>query len=144
VKLSLCSDGLRAGRLGFDSRQGQEISLFSTTSRLALGPTKSPIQWVPGVRQPRRTSDQSPPSSAKVKNCGTGPPLPLYITLAYLLGHRVYKISLFAIRGISFHISVCYHREECRSIYPRKGDCSSKLFILNTIQSGCSLCYIRS
>jgi hypothetical protein len=30
------SDGLRAGRLGFDYRQGQEIFLYSTVSKLAL------------------------------------------------------------------------------------------------------------
>jgi hypothetical protein len=38
----------RAGRPGFDSRQGQEIFLFATVSRPALGPTQPPIQSVPG------------------------------------------------------------------------------------------------
>jgi hypothetical protein len=43
-------------------------------SRTALGPTRPPIQWVPGalslgVKQPGREADQSPPSSAKVKEC---------------------------------------------------------------------------
>jgi hypothetical protein len=49
TSLSQYSDGLRAGRPGFDSRQDQEIFLFSTAIRLALGPTQSPIQWVPGA-----------------------------------------------------------------------------------------------
>jgi hypothetical protein len=40
AKLSRYSDGLRAERLGFDSRQGQEIVLSSTASRPDLG---SPI-----------------------------------------------------------------------------------------------------
>jgi hypothetical protein len=31
---------------GFDSRHGKEIFLFTTTSRLALGPTQPPIQWI--------------------------------------------------------------------------------------------------
>ena len=41
-------------------------------SRLALGPTHTPIQWVPGVisvgvKRPGWEVDHSPPSSAKVK-----------------------------------------------------------------------------
>jgi hypothetical protein len=42
------SDGLQAGRTGFDSRKRQNIFLYSTASRAALGPTQLPIQWVPG------------------------------------------------------------------------------------------------
>jgi hypothetical protein len=38
------SKGSRAGRPGFDYRQGKEIFLFSTASRLALGLTQTPIQ----------------------------------------------------------------------------------------------------
>jgi hypothetical protein len=58
------SDGLRAGRQGFDSRQGQEIFLFSTASRPALGPTQPPTQWVAGalslgVKRPGREADHS-------------------------------------------------------------------------------------
>jgi hypothetical protein len=52
---------------------GVEISLFTTASRTALGPTQPPIQWVPGalslgIKRPGREADQSPPSSAEVKN----------------------------------------------------------------------------
>jgi hypothetical protein len=36
------------GVLGFDSRQGLGIFLFTTASRTALGPTEPPIQRVPG------------------------------------------------------------------------------------------------
>jgi hypothetical protein len=46
------NDGLRAGRPGFDSRQGREILLFSTVSRPALGPTRPPIHWVLGTLFP--------------------------------------------------------------------------------------------
>jgi hypothetical protein len=41
---------------------------------MALGPTQSPIQWVPGalslrVKWPGREADHSPPSGAEVKEC---------------------------------------------------------------------------
>jgi hypothetical protein len=44
----------------------------ATLSRLALGITQFPIQWVPGalslgVRRPGREADHLPPSSAEVK-----------------------------------------------------------------------------
>jgi hypothetical protein len=38
--------GLRAGRPGFDSRQGREIFLCYIASRPPLEPTQPPIQWV--------------------------------------------------------------------------------------------------
>jgi hypothetical protein len=47
---------------------------FALDSRPALGPTESPIQWVPwalslGVKRPGREADHSPPSSAEIKEC---------------------------------------------------------------------------
>jgi hypothetical protein len=68
----------------FDSRQGQEIFLFSVEIRSFLGPTQSPIQWVPGALSPEvewdvREADRSPPSVAKLKNGGAIPPLPIHI-----------------------------------------------------------------
>jgi hypothetical protein len=58
--------------LGFDSRRGPGIFLFTTASRTAMGPTHPPIQWVPGalslgIKRPGREADHSPPSSAEVK-----------------------------------------------------------------------------
>jgi hypothetical protein len=46
--------------------------LFSTSSRLTLGPTQPPIQWIMkilslGVKWPRHEADHSSPVSAKVK-----------------------------------------------------------------------------
>jgi hypothetical protein len=59
--------------VGFESRQGLGVFLFTTASSTALGPTQPPIQCVPGalslgVKQPARKADHSPASSAEVKN----------------------------------------------------------------------------
>jgi hypothetical protein len=64
--------GWTIGVLGFDYRRELGIFLFTTASRMALGPTQPPIQWVPGavsleVKRPGREADHSPPSSAEVK-----------------------------------------------------------------------------
>jgi hypothetical protein len=64
---------LWAGRLGFDSRQGQGIFLITTPSRPALESTQHLIHRVPGafslvVKRSGREGDESPPSSAEVKN----------------------------------------------------------------------------
>jgi hypothetical protein len=53
------------GVLGFDSRQGLGIFLFTTASRTVLGHTQPPIQWVQGalslaVKRPGREADHSP------------------------------------------------------------------------------------
>jgi hypothetical protein len=63
--------GLDDRGLGFDSRRGLGIFLFTTGSVTALGHTQLPIQWVPGalslgVKWPGREADRSPPSSAEV------------------------------------------------------------------------------
>jgi hypothetical protein len=64
---------VRAGRRGCDSRQGQRFILLVTASRLTLGPTQPPIQWVPGalslgLKRPGRETDHSFPFSAEVKS----------------------------------------------------------------------------
>jgi hypothetical protein len=64
--------GWMIGVIGFDFRQVLGIFLFTTASRMALGPTQPPIQWVPGalslgIKRPRREADHLPPSSAEVK-----------------------------------------------------------------------------
>jgi hypothetical protein len=79
---------LQLGDRGFESRQGLEIFLLTTASRMALGSTQLPIQWVPaalslGVKRPWCESDHSLPSSAFMmwcsveKSTGTTLPLPL-------------------------------------------------------------------
>jgi hypothetical protein len=69
------------GVLGFDSRLGLGIFLFTTASRMVLGPTQPPVQWVPGAlslrtKRPRRGADHSPPSSCPGERMrGAIPPL---------------------------------------------------------------------
>jgi hypothetical protein len=70
----------RVERLGFECRQGED-NFFSKMSRSTLGPTQSPIQWIPGalfpgVKRRRRETDHSTVSSADVKNGGVMSPLP--------------------------------------------------------------------
>jgi hypothetical protein len=52
---------------------GLGIFLFTTASRMALGPTQPPIQWVPGALslgdKAAGAWSWTPPSSAKVKEC---------------------------------------------------------------------------
>jgi hypothetical protein len=48
---------LRDARRRFDSKQGQNIFLYATAFRWALGPTQPPFKWVsgacfPGVKRP--------------------------------------------------------------------------------------------
>jgi hypothetical protein len=58
-----------------------KIFLFSVMSSPALRPTQFPVQWVSGalsprLQQPESETDNSPPSSAEVKNGGAKSPLP--------------------------------------------------------------------
>jgi hypothetical protein len=63
------------------------IILFYTSSRPALGPTQSPIQWVPGalspgVKRPGREADRSPPANAEVKKMWIYTSTPSYAFMA--------------------------------------------------------------
>jgi hypothetical protein len=80
--LSRYSDWLRDGQpSGQSSSPGRgNIFLISTESRPALGPIQPHVQWVtesisPGVKRPGREADQSPPSSAEIKNAEATTPL---------------------------------------------------------------------
>jgi hypothetical protein len=73
-KVLLLSDWPRAGRPRRRSWSSGRVKnfLFSTASRLTLGSTQPPIEWVPGilspgVKQPGREANHSPPTSAQVK-----------------------------------------------------------------------------
>jgi len=58
---------------GSRSGRGWGFYLFTTASRLVLGPTQPPIQWVAGTlslgaKHPVHEADHSPPSNAKVRD----------------------------------------------------------------------------
>jgi hypothetical protein len=61
--------------------------LFSVLSRLALRPTKPPIQWVTGtlplrVKQLESEADHSPPTSAEVKETWIYTSIPSHVFMA--------------------------------------------------------------
>jgi hypothetical protein len=53
--------------------RGDGSFFYANASRLVLGPTMPPIQWLlgalsPGIKRPRREADYSSPSSVEFKN----------------------------------------------------------------------------
>jgi hypothetical protein len=75
---------------GFGVRVPIWSRIFSTSSRLALGPTQPPIQWVPaafppGVKRQGREADNSPPTSAEVKKTWIYTSTLPYAFMAYCL-----------------------------------------------------------
>jgi hypothetical protein len=80
--------GYRLDDQEFESRQGLAISLFTTGSKPALGPTESPIQWVQGalslgVKRLGREADHLPPSSAEVTSAWSYNSTPQYAFMAW-------------------------------------------------------------
>jgi hypothetical protein len=79
-QLSRYSDGLRAGRPGFDSRQGHVYPLLrSVQPDSGAHPASYPVgagDSFPRIKRPRRESDHPPLSSAEVKNDGAIAPFP--------------------------------------------------------------------
>jgi hypothetical protein len=78
--------GCRLDVRGFESRQELGIHLFTTVSKMAVGPTQPPIQWVPGalslgVKRPGREADRSRPSSAEINNAWRYTSAPQYAFL---------------------------------------------------------------
>jgi hypothetical protein len=76
--------GLRPDNRGPESRHG------TTASRPYLGPTQSPIQYIPGalslwVKWQTRETDHSPPSSAEVNNEWSYTSIPQYAFMSWCL-----------------------------------------------------------
>jgi hypothetical protein len=80
---------------------------FTTASRTPLESTQSPVKWIPGtlslwVKQPMRAADQSPPSSAKVRNAWSYTPTPQYVFVAWcLVKHRDNFTSYLTLRYLT-------------------------------------------
>jgi len=95
---------LRAGRLGFDSWQEQEIFLFVPASGQSLGSIQLPIQWVPGalssgVKRPGLEAHNSPPSSVDVKKVWSYTSIPLYVFMAWcLFKYRIVSMTWFLVK----------------------------------------------
>jgi hypothetical protein len=76
------------GVLGFDSRRGLGIFVFTTASRTTLGTTQPPIQWVPrvlslGVKRSGRGADHSPHIVARSNNEWSYTFTPRYALIAW-------------------------------------------------------------
>jgi hypothetical protein len=109
--MSKCMFGKRDGRPGFESRRGQKILLYSTTSRSYLRPIQPPIQWVPKVKQPGREAYHSRLSNAEVKNAWSytfTPPYTFEIQNRYAMNiiAKYETISRSAIYGTRRFITV--------------------------------------
>jgi hypothetical protein len=70
--VSLCPYGMDDLGSRFRFPEGLGIFLFTTASRMALGPTNLPILWISGalslgLKRPGREADNSPPSSTEIK-----------------------------------------------------------------------------
>jgi hypothetical protein len=59
---------LLVGQSTVQACESQETLFSSRTTRPALGPTQPPFQWIMGVKWSELEVNQSPPSSAEVKN----------------------------------------------------------------------------
>jgi hypothetical protein len=96
------SDWLRAGRLrGRSSSPGRvKKFFFSTSPRLTLRPTQSPIKWVlevlpPGVKRLVREADHSPPTGAEIKETWIYASTSPHVIMAQCLISWTWTILLF-------------------------------------------------
>jgi hypothetical protein len=102
---------LWAGWPGFNSWQGQGYFLFATGSRLALGLTQLPIQWVLGslslgVKQQGCEADHSHLCSAKVKSVWNYTSTPPHIFMAWCL-------VKYSINGVIFYNVLFFRNLNC-------------------------------
>jgi hypothetical protein len=59
IPVSVASRRATGWTAGVDSRQGEDVPLLHIV-QTGSGATQPPIQWVPGVKRPRREADIRP------------------------------------------------------------------------------------
>ena len=69
-------------RCGFRSSTGARGSLFPETTRLALGPTQSPVPQAPGVNRPGPEADKLFPLVPGLRMSGAQTTLPLWAVIS--------------------------------------------------------------
>jgi hypothetical protein len=103
---------------------------FTTASRLTLGPTQPPIQWVPAalsmeVKRPQREANHPPPCSAEVNNAWSYTSAPQY---AFMVWRSVKKstgttlpfTSYCIVLGkkVKLKLSLCLNKYYAIKTYP--------------------------
>jgi hypothetical protein len=124
---------------GFKSWEGLGIFLFTTASRLALGPTQPPRQWVPEalslrVKRPGREVDHSPPCSAEIENAWSCTSSLQYAFMAWCSFKAQEQLHVFTFMYISNYEGFYIH-ETLVSIFlgiaGRKRVCPLSIVILD-------------
>jgi hypothetical protein len=125
---------LRAGRPGSIPGRGRDFFLFATASRLALGRTQTPIQWIRGVERPEREADHSLPSSAYVKNACSYTSTPSDAFLAwYLVKHTACLHGVVVKHGdkFAFYLWFCWrHMLNMKQMTLPSSSCTSFVYVL--------------
>jgi hypothetical protein len=119
------------------------ICLFTAVSRPALGPTKPPIQWIPGalsvgVKRPGREADHSLPSSAEFKNAWIYTSAPQYAfmagsgRIARTLSTYKPRAYVHAPRRIGTHELSFRADQDCTLLRPQE-DCDRQFKVLQNV-----------
>jgi hypothetical protein len=114
-QLSQYRNGLWAGWLGFDSQHRWKICLYSRGSKMVLGLTRSPTQWLSEVKQPGHEVGHSPPYIAKVKN------VRVYLPLSHMpswCGAQLIKHRDVTFTSDDFNCSQISFRNLCQVLQP--------------------------
>jgi hypothetical protein len=100
--------------LGFGSRQRLEFFLFTTLSRLVLGPTHLPIQWVTGalslrIKRPGREADHSPTPRPESKTAWWYTSTPQYVFMAWCLVKHPFHLRMQFLCPMPVDVYTCFN-----------------------------------
>jgi hypothetical protein len=98
------------------------IFLFATMSRLTLGPTHPPIQWLlgaffPRVKQPGHKADHSPLSGIRVANAWSYTSTPPMLLHGMVFKHMIHLHDVVKQRDNFTLLYNCYKRNSHVIIY---------------------------